>query len=112
MPYYGHREAGTLPTQHLKAMSNQSRATLNPTRTAAEKAAFKAANLAAKPQGFDLWPAAPAARKSQRQQFTADLRETEDMIRAAKRQGLLQAIPALIARHNQLTQLANHAAIS
>ena len=85
---------------------------LNPTRTAAEKAAFKAANLAAKPQVVDLWPAAPVARKSQRQQFTADLRETEDMIRAAKRQGLLQAIPALIARHNQLTQLANHAAIS
>ena len=85
---------------------------LNPNRTAADKAAFKAANLASKPQVVDLWPAAPTARKSQRQQFIADLRETEDMIRAAKRQGFLQAIPALIARHNQLTQLANHAAIS
>lgn len=85
---------------------------LNPARTAAEKAAFKAANLAAKPQVVNLWPAPTTARKSQRQRFIADLRETEDMIRDAKRQGLLQAIPALIARHNQLTQLVNHAAIS
>ena len=86
---------------------------LNPTRTAAEKAAFKAANLANSTfKGPALWPAAKPARKSQRQQFEADLRETEDMIRAAKRQGLLQAIPALIARHNHLSQLANQAAIS
>ena len=104
MPYLLHQPETAQPQPK---MSN-----LNPTRTAAEKAAFKAANLAAKPQVVDLWPAAPTARKSQRQQFTADLRETEDMIRAAKRQGLLQAIPALIARHNQLSQLANHAAIS
>jgi len=99
-----------LLTQHLKTMTN-----LNPTRTAAEKAAFKAANLAANARDKKvilIKPVASAVRKSQRQQFAKDLRETENMIRSAKRQGLLQAIPALIARHNQLTQLVNHAAIS
>ena len=105
MPYLLHQPE---TAQHLKQMTN-----LNPTRTAAEKAAFKAANLAnSTSKGPALWPAVKPARKSQRQQLEADLRETEDMIRAAKRQGLLQAIPALIARHNQLSQLANHAAIS
>lgn len=82
-------------------------------RTPAELAAFKAANLAnSTSKGPALWPAKKPAHKSQRQRFTEELRETENMIRAAKRQGLLQAIPALIARHNQLSQLVNHAAIS
>jgi hypothetical protein len=83
--------------------------------TAAEIAAFKAANLAANARNKKtvvVMPKAPALNKSQRQQFTEDLRETEDMIRAAKRQGLLGALPALIARHELLTQHVNHAALS
>jgi hypothetical protein len=83
--------------------------------TAAEIAAFKAANLAANARNKKtvvVMPKAPALNKSQRQQFTEDLRETEDMIRAAKRQGLLGALPALIARHELLTQHVNNAALS
>ena len=85
------------------------------TRTPEQIAAFKAANLAANARNKKtvvIKAEKPAPRKSQRQQFEADLRETEDMIRAAKRQGLLQAIPALISRHNRLSVLANHAALS
>ena len=86
---------------------------LNPTRTAAEKAAFKAANLANSTfKGPALWPVAKPARKSQRQQLQADLRETEDMIRAAKRQGHWQLLPALLQRHSTLFTLANHRAIN
>ena len=84
-------------------------------RTPEQIAAFKAANLAANTRNkktIVIKAEKPAPRKSQRQQFETDLRETEDMIRAAKRQGLFQAIPALISRHNTLTALVNHAAIS
>lgn len=83
-------------------------------RTAEEIAAFKAANLEANRKNCQvvvIEPVAPAPRKTQRQQFAEDLAECEDMIRAAKRQGLLQALPALLARHNQLTALVNHAAL-
>ncbi|QNJ25954.1 hypothetical protein SynSYN20_01627 [Synechococcus sp. SYN20] len=84
-------------------------------RTPEEVAAFKAANLAANARNKQvvvIKAERPAPRPTQRQQFAADLRETEDMIRAAKRQGLLQAIPALIGRHNTLTALVNNAALT
>ena len=82
-------------------------------RTPEELAAFKAANLAnSKCKGPAIWPAAKPARKSQRQQLEADLRETEDMICAAKRQGHWQLLPALLQRHSTLFTLANHRAIN
>lgn len=83
-------------------------------RTPEELAAFKAANLAAckTTKTVQLWPVAKPARKTQRQQFEADLRETEDMIRAAKRQGHWQLLPALLQRHSTLFTLANHRAIN
>ena len=84
-------------------------------RTPEEIAAFKAANLAANARNkktIVIRTEKPAARKSQRQQFAEGVRETEDMIRAAKRQGHLHVIPALLARHNTLTALANHAALN
>ncbi len=85
---------------------------LNPVRTPEELAAFKAANLAnSKCKGPALWPVPKPVRKTQRQQLTEDLRETEDMIRAAKRQGHWQLLPALLQRHTTLFTLANHRAI-
>jgi len=54
----------------------------------------------------------PMARKTQRQQFAEDLRETEDMIRAAKRQGHWHLLPALLQRHTTLFQFVNHRAIN
>jgi hypothetical protein len=83
-------------------------------RTPEEIAAFKAANLKANRmnrQVVVIKPVKAAPRKTQRQQFAEDLAECEDMIRAAKRQGLLQALPALFARHDQLTAFVNHAAL-
>ena len=58
----------------------------NPNRTAAEKAAFKAANLAQATEVVTLWPAAQAAKPSHRQQWQEFRGETLGMIEAAKRQ--------------------------
>lgn len=81
-------------------------------RTPEELAAFKAANRANSKCKGSLWPVSKPVRKTQRQQFTEDLRETEEMIRAAKRQGHWQLLPALLQRHTTLFQLANHCAIN
>ena len=83
-------------------------------RTPEELAAFKAANNAAadRDRKTIVIERRKPARKSQRQQFEADLRETEDMIRAAKRQGHWQLLPALLQRHSTLFTLANHRAIN
>ena len=71
---------------------------LNPTRTAAEKAAFKAANLAAKRQTVQLWPAAKAQKPSHRQQWQEFRSETLGMIEAAKRQRHFHLLPQLMQR--------------
>jgi len=82
-------------------------------RTPEELAAFKAANLAnSKCKAPAVWPDTKPARKTQREEFTELLRETEDMIRAAKRQGHWHLLPALLQRHTTFFQLANHCAIN
>lgn len=90
MPYYVHQPE---TAQHLKTMTN-----LNPTRTAAEKAAFKAANLAAKPQTVQLWPVAKAQKPSHRQQWSDFRAETLSMIQDAKRQRHFHLLPQLMQR--------------
>lgn len=84
---------------------------LNPTRTAAEIAAFKAANLAAnaKPQVVVLSPTKPA-RKSQRQEWQEFRNETLDMIETAKRERHFHILPQLMQRLTTAdTMLANRA---
>jgi hypothetical protein len=71
---------------------------LNPTRTAAEKAAFKAANLAAKRQTVQLWPVARAQKPSHRQQWSDFRAETLSMIQDAKREGHFSLLPQLMQR--------------
>jgi len=67
--------------------------------TAAEKAAWKARNAAQKGPTIDLTKTArKPARKTQRQEWEEIRTETLNMIRAAKRQGLFQALPALHQR--------------
>ena len=80
--------------QHLKTMTN-----LNPTRPAAEKAAFKAANLANSTfKGPALWPAAKAQKPSHRQQWQEFRNETLSMIQDAKREGHFNLLPQLMQR--------------
>ena len=83
------------------------------TRTAAETAAFKAANLAQDPEvvyvnASDCKP----ARKSQRQEYTELLAETRQMIAAAKRQGCFHAIPALVQRAATFQSILDNRAIA
>jgi hypothetical protein len=84
----------------------------NPVRTPAELAAFKAANLAQRPAVVVIKPAAKPARRSQRQEFTELLAETKDMIRAAKRQGHWQLIPALLQRAATFHAVIDNRALS
>lgn len=82
----------------------------NPTRTAAEIAAFKAANLAQRAETIVIAPAAKPARKSQRQEWQEFRAETLDMIEAAKRERHFHILPQLIQRLNTAdTMLANRA---
>ena len=80
--------------QHLNKVLN-----VNTTRTAAEKAAFKAANLANSTfKGPALWPAAKAQKPSHRQQWQEFRNETLGMIEAAKRQRHFHLLPQLMQR--------------
>jgi hypothetical protein len=83
----------------------------NSTRTAAEIAAFKAANRAAnaKPQVVVLSSTKPA-RKSQRQGWQEFRNETLGMIEAAKREGHFHILPQLMQRLTTANEmLANRA---
>jgi len=82
----------------------------NPTRTAAEIAAFKAANLAQRAETIVITPAAKPARKSQRQEWQEFRAETLDMIEAAKRERHFHILPQLMQRLTTAdTMLANRA---
>ena len=82
------------------------------TRTPAELAAFKAANLAQKPEVIYIKDSASKPiRKSQRQEYTELLIETRQMIAAAKRQGYFHAIPALIQRATTFEAILDNRAI-
>ena len=70
----------------------------NTTRTAAETAAFKAANLAQAPKAVTLWPAEKAAKPSHRQEWQEFRKETLGMIEAAKRERHFQLLPQLMQR--------------
>lgn len=87
-------------------------ARLNPTRTPAEVAAFKAQNLAQRSETVVITAACKPARKSQRQEFTELLAETKDMIAAAKRQGHWQLLPALLQRAATFQKLLDNRALS
>lgn len=84
----------------------------NPTRTAAEIAAFKAQNLAQRPATVVITPARKPARKSQRQEFTELLAETRDMIAAAKREGHWQLLPALLQRAATFQSMIDNRALA
>ncbi len=82
----------------------------NPTRTAAEIAAFKAANLAQRAETIVITPAAKAARKSQRQEWQEFRVETLNMIETAKRERHFHILPQLMQRLTTAdTMLANRA---
>lgn len=68
------------------------------TRTPAEMAAFKAANMAQAAEVIIIEPARKPVRRSDRDEYTELLAETRQMIAAAKRQGVFHAIPALLQR--------------
>ena len=70
----------------------------NTTRTAAETAAFKAANLAQAAKTVTLWPAAQAAKPTHRQQWQEFRNETLGMIEAAKRERHFHLLPQLMQR--------------
>ena len=76
---------------------------LNPTRTAAEKAAFKAANIAACASNRQVIvidaPTKPA-KPNHRQQWTDFKNETLGMIEAAKRERHFHLLPQLMQRLN------------
>lgn len=82
----------------------------NPTRTAAEIAAFKAQNLAQRPETVVITPAAKPARKSQWQEWQEFRAETLDMIETAKRERHFHILPQLMERLTTAdTMLSNHA---
>jgi hypothetical protein len=84
----------------------------NPTRTAAEIAAFKAQNLAQPSKVVVLKPAAKPARKSQCQQWQEFRTETLGMIEAAKRERHFHILPQLMQRLTTAdTMLANRALV-
>ena len=70
----------------------------NTTRTAAETAAFKAANLAQAPKIVILHPVAQTTKPSQRQQWEEFRNETLGMIEAAKRERHFHLLPKLMQR--------------
>ena len=80
------------------------------TRTPAEIAAFKAANLAQCPSVHVIRTAAKPARKSQRQEWQEFRAETLGMIEAAKRERHFHILPQLMQRLNTANEMiANHA---
>jgi hypothetical protein len=82
----------------------------NPTRTAAEIAAFKAHNRAQTAKIVILEPVTKPARKSQRQEWQEFRAETLDMIETAKRERHFQILPQLMQRLTTAdTMLANRA---
>jgi len=82
----------------------------NPTRTAAEIAAFKAQNLAQRPETVVITRAAKPARKSQLQEWRQFRAETLNMIEAAKRERHFNILPQLMQRLTTAdTMLANRA---
>jgi hypothetical protein len=84
----------------------------NPTRTAAEIAAFKAANLAQRAETIVITPAAKPARKSLRQEWQEFRAETLNMIEAAKRERHFHILPQLMQRLTAAdTMLANRALV-
>ena len=84
----------------------------NTIRTAAETAAFKAANLAQAPKVVTLQPAAQTAKLSHRQQWQEFHAETLDMIEAAKRERHFHILPQLIQRLNTANEMLNNRALS
>jgi len=70
----------------------------NTTFTAAEAAAFKAANRAQAPKVVILQPATKAAKSSHRQQWEEFRTETLGMIEAAKRERHFHLLPQLMQR--------------
>ena len=85
-------------------------ARFNPTRAAAEVAAFKAQNLAQPVETVLITRATKPARKSQRQKWQEFRAETLDMIEAAKRERHFQILPQLMQRLTSAdTMLANRA---
>ena len=82
----------------------------NPTRTAAEIAAFKAQNLAQRAETIVITSAAKPVRKSQRQEWQEFRAETLDMIETAKRERHFHILPQLMQRLNTADiMLANRA---
>jgi len=82
----------------------------NPTRTAAEIAAFKAQNLAQLAETVVITPARKPAHKSQRQEWKEFRAETLDMIETAKRERHFHILPKLMQRLTTAdTMIANHA---
>ena len=78
------------------------------TRTPAEIAAFKAANLAQRPAVHVIRAAKPAP-KSQRQEWQEFRAETLGMIEAAKRERHFHILPQLMRRLNTANEMiANH----
>ena len=69
----------------------------NTTRTAAETAAFKAANLAQAHGGTHEIQEAPK-KLTERQKWIEAINETNDMIRVAKREGHVHLLPQLWQR--------------
>ena len=84
----------------------------NPTRTAAEIAAFKAQNLAQRPTVVILEPVIKPARKSQRQEWQEFRNETLGMIEAAKRERHFHILPQLFQRLNTANEMLANRAIS
>jgi hypothetical protein len=70
----------------------------NTTFTAAEAAAFKAANRAQASKTVTLWPADKAAKPTHRQQWQEFRNETLGMIEAAKRERHFHLLPQLMQR--------------
>ena len=70
----------------------------NTVRTAAETAAFKAANLAQAPKVVTLQPATKSTKPSHRQQWQEFRTETLGMIEAAKRERHFHLLPQLMQR--------------
>lgn len=84
----------------------------NPVRTPEELAAFKARNLAQPAAVVTIKPAKAQAKPSQRQEYTELLAETRQMIAAAKRQNLWQAVPALVQQAETFQELLNNRALA
>jgi len=98
--------SGGNPTAH-KQMTR-----FNPTRTAAEAAAFKAANLAQATKVVTLRPAAQATKLSHRQQWQEFRAETFGMIETAKRERHFHLLPQLFQRLNTANDMLDNCAIN